>query len=132
MDGPCENTDREIWRECPGDAYSDSIHVTKGGGIGINCGGHVIVMNVRFWHRLAADHLKMLESPFTKSADNWDAPSNRSYEPVESRAAIIYAGFDYDGPGEKPAWAPGGNSLKQDLARMDAREELRRAGHKPF
>lgn len=63
MDGPCENTDREIWRERPGDAYADSIHVTKGGGIGINCGGHVIVMKARFWHRLAVAHLKSLEGP---------------------------------------------------------------------
>jgi hypothetical protein len=59
----------------------------------------------------------------------WDAASNRAYEPVEKRAAEIYAAFGYDGPGEKPAWHPGGNSLKQDLARMDAREELRAAGH---
>ena len=36
--GPCENTDREIWREREGDYYADSIHVTEGGGIGINCG----------------------------------------------------------------------------------------------
>ena len=44
------NTDREIWRATPGDYYADSIHVTKSGGIGINCGGHVIVAPVRKWH----------------------------------------------------------------------------------
>ena len=45
----CENTDKEIWREKPG-YCSDSIHVTKHGGIGINCHGHVIVAPIRKWH----------------------------------------------------------------------------------
>lgn len=52
----CENTDREIWRgpdEGLGSYYADSIHVTKAGGIGINCGGHVIVKSPRAWHGLA-------------------------------------------------------------------------------
>ena len=44
------NTDREIWRRVPGDYYSPSIHVTSGGGIGLNCGGHVIVAPVEAWH----------------------------------------------------------------------------------
>ncbi len=49
----CENTDRELWREREGDYYADSIHVTKDGGIGINCGGHVFVKPLRSWHELA-------------------------------------------------------------------------------
>jgi len=49
MDQPCKNTDRELWRERDGDFYADSIHVTQSGGIGINCGGHVIVMPLREW-----------------------------------------------------------------------------------
>jgi hypothetical protein len=57
----CENTDREIWREREGDFYADSIHVTKSGGIGFNCGGHVIVMSPRNWHCIAQAHLKTLE-----------------------------------------------------------------------
>ena len=61
----------------------------------------------------------------------WDAASNRNYEPVEALAAKIYAHFSYDEPGEKPPWIPGGNSLKQDLARMDAREKLRSDSHVP-
>src|SRR3990172_4828566 len=48
-----KNTDRELWRERDGDYYSDRIHVTEGGGIGINCGGSVIVMPIRKWHELA-------------------------------------------------------------------------------
>jgi len=48
-----ENADREIWREREGDFYADSIHVTKDGGIGINCGGTVIVMSAREWFALA-------------------------------------------------------------------------------
>lgn len=46
----CKNTDREIWRENPGDYYCDSIHVTEHGGIGINCKGHVIVAPIQKWH----------------------------------------------------------------------------------
>lgn len=48
----CENTDREIWRgpdEGNGSYYADSIHITKEGAIGINCGGHVIVKPLREW-----------------------------------------------------------------------------------
>lgn len=51
--GPVQNTDRELWREREGDYYADSIHVTKGGGIGMNVGGTVYVMPIREWHRLA-------------------------------------------------------------------------------
>jgi hypothetical protein len=47
------NTDREIWRERPDDFYADSIHVTKEGFIGINCGGYVYVKPVGEWHKLA-------------------------------------------------------------------------------
>lgn len=53
-DQSCTNTDRELWRERPGDYYADSIHVTADGNIGINCGGTVRVMPLREWHRLAA------------------------------------------------------------------------------
>ncbi len=45
-----QNTDRELWREHKGDYYAPSLHVTQGGGIGINVGGRVIVMPVREWH----------------------------------------------------------------------------------
>lgn len=79
-------------------------------------------MRLRDWHRLAVE----ARSPA------WDMPYNRTYEPVERRAAEIYAGFEYDEPGEKPAWLDGGNSLKQDAARQQARAELRAAGHVPL
>ena len=53
---PCvENTDTEIWRERPADYYSDSIHVTQGGGIGINCGGKVYVKPLRVWFAMAEE-----------------------------------------------------------------------------
>src|SRR5689334_19662317 len=51
--GPCVNTDRELWRLVPDSYYSPSIHVTAGNGIGINVGGHVIVMPIERWHALA-------------------------------------------------------------------------------
>lgn len=47
---PAQNTDKEIWRKIPGDHYSPSIHVTEHLGIGINCGGHVIVAPIEHWH----------------------------------------------------------------------------------
>ena len=46
----CANTDRELWREVDGDYYADSIHVTSGGGIGINHAGHVYVATLAKWH----------------------------------------------------------------------------------
>ncbi len=56
-----QNTDREIWRKVPGDYYSPSIHVTEGGGIGINVGGFVIVKPVEWWHEMAKKELAMTE-----------------------------------------------------------------------
>lgn len=41
---------RELWREREGDYYAE---VTKGGGIGINCGGSVFVKPLKAWHSLA-------------------------------------------------------------------------------
>jgi hypothetical protein len=52
------NTDRELYREPDkgnGSFYSDSIHVTERGGIGINCGGHVFVKTLKDWHAMADD-----------------------------------------------------------------------------
>jgi hypothetical protein len=57
----CKNTDKELWRE-KDSYYSDSIHVTEGNGIGINCGGHVIVAPVRRWHTVG----KLIFSPDPK------------------------------------------------------------------
>ena len=37
-----KNTDTEIWRAVPGDAYSPSIHATCFGSIGINVAGRVL------------------------------------------------------------------------------------------
>lgn len=51
--GAVTNTDRELWRERPDDYYADSIHVTATGAIGINCGGTVLVLPLREWHRRA-------------------------------------------------------------------------------
>ena len=47
---PAQSTDRELWRETPGDYYSPSIHVTQDGGIGINVAGTVRVRTLREWH----------------------------------------------------------------------------------
>ena len=55
MDEQKASNDRELWREVPGDYYSPRIHVTEGGGIGINVGGWVIVAPIREWHRIGAE-----------------------------------------------------------------------------
>ena len=71
LSGPAQNTNRELWREREDDYYADSIHVTAGGGIGINCGGTVIVKPVREWHRLAMKEVevevKKKESSFSRA-----------------------------------------------------------------
>jgi hypothetical protein len=59
----CENTDREIWRKVPGDYYADSIHVTKEGAIGINCGGFVRVMPVEAWFEAAGGKFPAAPEP---------------------------------------------------------------------
>jgi hypothetical protein len=57
-----ENTDVEIWRERPGDYYADSIHITKNGHIGIDCGGVVCVRSLREWHSLAMAEFELLRA----------------------------------------------------------------------
>lgn len=72
--GVALNTDRTIWQEVEGDYYAPSIHVTAGGGVGINVGGTVCVLPIREWHRLAMEHF----GPPPKPA------SPPSPEPVET------------------------------------------------
>ena len=58
-----QNTDRELYREpgdWRGDFYSDSIHVTESGAIGIDCGGYVFVKPLREWHALAKQSAALL------------------------------------------------------------------------
>lgn len=66
---PALNTDRELWRERPDDYYADSLHVTEGGGIGINCGGHVIVQPIREWHRLANAEIERMKEPASQPSE---------------------------------------------------------------
>lgn len=64
MDNHCvENTDIELWREKEGDYYADSIHVTENGKIGMNVGGHVIVMPIKEWHKVADVDKLLVERP---------------------------------------------------------------------
>lgn len=90
-DGSCQNTDRELWREREGDFYADSIHVTQDGHIGINCGGHVIVMPLRKWHEAA------------QSQPPSDAPTAGDTQPVApgtvellrwAYSKLLYRSFD--------------------------------------
>ena|ERR1700744_2704331 len=59
----CVNTDKEIWRgpdEGNGSYYADSLHITKDGALGINCGGSVRVRPIRDWHNLAGGPINAL------------------------------------------------------------------------
>ena len=62
----CKNTDRELWREGPGDFYSPSIFVTEQGGIGINAGGTVIIKTLREWGKLAEEENKITNPKIAK------------------------------------------------------------------
>lgn len=66
-----QNTDREVWRETPGDFYSNSVHLTATGGLGINVGGTVYVKPPAEWHRLAsgARSTARAGSPLGRDAD---------------------------------------------------------------
>lgn len=48
----CINTDKNIWHKIEGDYYSPSIHITQDKNVGINVGGHVIVMPIEKWFQL--------------------------------------------------------------------------------
>lgn len=49
MSDAIANTDRTLWRD-----EDDSVFITQGGGLGINCGGHVIVKPLLAWHQQSA------------------------------------------------------------------------------
>lgn len=64
IDQCAENTDREIYRgpdDGCGDYYSDSLHITAEGALGIDCDGYVVVKPIRTWHGLAKAHAAALE-----------------------------------------------------------------------
>lgn len=74
-----QNTDREIWRGKsraewgdPDRFYADSLFVPAGEveALGINCGGYVLVLPIREWHRLAAERARLLE-PMERLLPRW-------------------------------------------------------------
>ena len=102
-----KNTDRELWRDGEG-YYADSIHVTEGGGIGINVGGTIYVRTLQEWHsameRLAAaqaeldaarrerDESEGLLSSCTDLLNSWarewgvsEAPNEKAIKTVAER-----------------------------------------------
>lgn len=76
---PAKNTDTELWRRDPGSYYSPSIFVTDKGGIGMNVGGHCIVMPVEVWHKLAASTLDVAQ----RLAPNQDNCRANPFEPEQ-------------------------------------------------
>lgn len=96
------STDREIWREREGDYYADSIHVTKEGNIGIDCGGTVYVKPVRAWHALASaapspepseDEVKAVARAICALEHDPDGPTSDIYIPDDPDAIYVWAGF---------------------------------------
>jgi len=71
------NTDRELWRERPGDYYADHIFVTREGAIGIACGGHVVVMPVRDWHSRGSSQAGSAPAERFLGSDPQDPRSHR-------------------------------------------------------
>jgi len=51
-----ENTDRMLYVTQADDYWSDSIWLTKAGGICIRVKGHSITMTLEGWHQCALDH----------------------------------------------------------------------------
>lgn len=95
-----ENTDREIWREREGDFYADSVHVTKGDGLGINCGGAVFVKPLREWHRLAAQESLSKCPVYAPSQESPVCQNCGMTRSEHSVATTDKAGMPQSSPGE--------------------------------
>ncbi len=64
MNQPFQNTDVEIWRGKPDDAFFPSVHVTSLGAIGIQAGGRVVVRSAREWVRIGWDEAPETDSEY--------------------------------------------------------------------
>lgn len=85
VDQPAQNTDRELWRERPGDYYADSIFVTADGQIGISGGGTIYVASLRDWCNLASGKpfSGATEQPTLETSRNWWCPLCEKEVPPE-------------------------------------------------
>jgi hypothetical protein len=103
---PEQNTDREVWRERPGDYYADSIHVTADGGIGINCGGSVYVKPIREWHAMAGGPMSIRDTVTPGEALSFV----RRFPNVDlSTARVAVPCTTCDGSGAYPVQTRGGD-----------------------
>jgi hypothetical protein len=93
-DGPVENTDRDLWREREGDYHSDRIFVTKDGGIGMDVGGHCIVMPICEWFAIATGRTRVLPDRFDESKP----PVYLSTEVDKATAESLNAPAQYPDP----------------------------------
>ena len=88
MNDTAANTDRELWREKPGDYYSPHLWVTEGGGIGMDVGGCCIVMPIHKWHALAVQSFLTSEKtptapPGAQSSHSEPLPQSDASPPSE-------------------------------------------------
>lgn len=72
---PKQNTNRELWRETPGDYYSPSLFVTKDGAIGMNVGGSVFVKSIQAWYILASEDAAWGQQRYDATLMNEKYPS---------------------------------------------------------
>lgn len=94
--GPCLNTDRHLWPDTSApNAPHESLFVTIGGGIGINVGGHVIVMALSKWHALAQS--RQGESPALLTSETVTLPTwDECAKAVDGGYATHLQTFIYD------------------------------------
>jgi hypothetical protein len=76
------NTDRELYRENRSDPldldnyYADSVFVTENGAIGMNAGGHVIILPIKGWHK-AIEDLSTLQTALVETQGAMRADDER-------------------------------------------------------
>jgi len=81
------NTDRMLYVVQADDYWSNSVWVTKEGGICIKVRGHAITMTLEGWHQCALDHFAR-EPQYTSSPPEPQKRSPDDYStPPQTRAA---------------------------------------------
>ena len=102
------NTDRDLWREPPGDYYADRVFLTEGGGIGMDRGGHCRVLSIKEWFRAQKERDELLllfynamnigamqDFPTIDQCRDWlGAICERAEEPKELLTCFVCHGTD--------------------------------------
>lgn len=129
-----QNTDREVWRETPGDFYSNSVHLTATGGLGINVGGTVYVKPPAEWHRLASGARSTAAQP--ADAGPWSLTEAGSLQSADFTHDVqLGISGDFTNKDERLAYARGLCAKLNAAAAQPARltiDELARTAYLVF